>query len=263
MDRIADAASMLAAARLSGQPVEPLPVVLRPRDEAEAYWIQAAVHRLISRSRYGTLAGYKVGGVSDAAQHYLGIKRPCSGGIFSGTMHKSGAKLHFEDFQRMGMDCEIAVKLSRPLTAAEGPFDYARVAEAIDCYMPVVQIVDDRYVDWRRTDIPTLIADDFFSAAAVIGSPVPAAQIGDPVTLSGEAKANGVSIGSGAGRDLMGHPLNVLAWLANAMIGRGEQLGAGNTVFLGALFPTRWLDVGDEVKFEIGRLGRVEFSVVE
>jgi len=94
-------------------------------------------------------------------------------------------------------------------------------------------------------------------------SAVPASQIGDPVTLSGEAKVNGVSIGSGAGRDLMGHPLNVLAWLANAMIGRGEQLGAGNTVFLGALFPTRWLDVGDEVKFEIGRLGRVEFSVVE
>jgi len=61
----------------------------------------------------------------------------------------------------------------------------------------------------------------------------------------------------------MGHPLNVLAWLANAMIGRGEQLRAGETIFLGALFPTRWLDVGDEVVFSVSGLGRVEFSVIE
>src|SRR2546423_2622650 len=163
----------------------------------------------------------------------------------------------------MGISRKILVQCAKPLTAAEGPYDYARVADAVACYMPAVQIVDDRYVDWRRTDVPTLIADDFFSAAAVIGTSVPASEIGDPLSLMGEAKVNGVVIGTGVGSDLMGHPLNVLAWLANAMIGRGEQLGAGNTVFLGALLPTRWLDVGDEIVFEAGRLGRVEFSVVD
>jgi 2-keto-4-pentenoate hydratase len=263
MDRIADAAAMLAAARLSGQPVEPLPVIMRPRDEAEAYWIQNAVHRLIARSRYGVLTGYSVGGSSEAEQRYLGIKRPCSGGLFAGTMRHSGVKLSFDDYQRMGMDCEIAVRLSKDLTAAEGPFDYATVADAVECYMPAVQIVDDRYADWRRIDLPTLIADDFFGAAAVVGSPVPAAQVRDPLGLTGEATVNGRPIGSGSGVDLMGHPLNVLAWLANAMIGRGEQLRAGETIFLGALFPTRWLDVGDEVVFSVSGLGRVEFSVIE
>ena len=45
--------------------------------------------------------------------------------------------------------------------------------------MPAVQIVDDRYVDWRRTDTATLIADDFFGAASVVGAPVSADELGD------------------------------------------------------------------------------------
>jgi 2-keto-4-pentenoate hydratase len=262
MDRIADAASMLAAARLSGLPLEPLPVMMRPRDEAEAYWVQSAVHQMIARSRYGTLVGYKVACATPAAQRYLGIKKPCSGGLFSGTMHKSGVRLPYENFQRMGMDCEIALRMAEDLPGASGPFDAATVADAVECYMPAVQIVDDRYVDWRRTDTPTLIADDFFGAGQVLGEPVSADEIGDPVSLTGRASVNGVEIGFGHASDLMGHPMNVLAWLANALVGRGDQLRAGDTVFLGGLFQTRWLNVNDEVSFDVARLGRVEFSVV-
>jgi 2-oxo-3-hexenedioate decarboxylase/2-keto-4-pentenoate hydratase len=263
MDRIADAASMLAAARLSGIPLEPLPAVVRPRDEAEAYWVQSAVHRLIARSRYGAIAGYRVTGTSPVAQRYLGVKKPYSGGVFSGTMHRSGAKLRYQDFQRMGMDCDIAVRLGKDLSAAQAPFDAATVADSVDCYMPAVTIVDDRYVDWRRTDTATLIADDFFAAAAVLGAPVRAEDLGDPGGLSGTATVNGIEIGAAYGGDLMGHPMNVLAWLANAMIGRGEQLRAGETIFLGGLTQTRWLNVKDEVVFDMGRLGTVEFSVIE
>ena len=38
--------------------------------------------------------------------------------------------------------------------------------------MAAIEIVDDRYVDWRKTDATTLIADDYFAAGAVLGSPV-------------------------------------------------------------------------------------------
>jgi 2-keto-4-pentenoate hydratase len=262
MDRIADAASMLAAARLSGLPLEQLPVLMRPRDEAEAYWVQNAVHALISRSRYGALAGYKVACSTPAAQRYLGIKKPCSGGLFSGTLFSNGVEVPYDAFQRMGIECEIAVRLSADLLPADGPFNAAAVAKAVESYMPAIQIVDDRYVDWRRTDTATLIADDFFSAAAVIGEAVPAGEVGDPVALTGRATVNGTEIGFAHASDLMGHPMNVLAWLANAMAGRGEQLRAGEIVLLGGLLQTRWLNAGDKVSFDVTRMGRVEFSVV-
>ncbi len=263
MDRIADAASMLAAARLSGMPLEPLPVVMRPRDEAEAYWVQNEVHRLIGRSRYGSLAGYRVAGASTVAQKYLGVKKPLSAGVFAGMMHRSGAKLRYHDFQRMGMDCDIAVRLARDLPASEGPYDGVKVAGAVAHYMPAVQIVDDRYVDWRRTDTPTLIADDFFAAASVLGAPVDAATLVDSASLTGHATVNGNEIATVHASELMGHPMNALAWLANAMIGRGSQLHAGETILLGGLTQTRWLNVNDTVRFDMGRLGAVEFTVVE
>ena len=85
----------------------------------------------------------------------------------------------------------------------------------------------------------------------------------DSSTLMGRATVNGAEIGTTHASDLMGHPMNALAWLANAMIGRGDQLHAGETILLGSLTQTRWLNVNDKVRFEMGRLGAVEFAVVE
>jgi 2-oxo-3-hexenedioate decarboxylase/2-keto-4-pentenoate hydratase len=260
MDRIADAAALLAACRLAGQPVDVLPVMVRPRDEAEAYWVQSAVHKLIARSRYGSLIGHRVNCTAPVTQRYFGIKRPASGGVFSGTVHPSGIQLHHGRFLRMGAECEIAVRLARDLPSDGGPYDQTNVADAVEAWMPVIAVVDDRYVDWRRTDTPTLIADDFFSAATVIGKAIPAAEAGDPAEFIGIASVNGAEIGRGRGTDLMGHPLNVLAWLANSLLARGEALRAGETVLLGSLVQTRWLNRNDHVAFEVSGLGSVELG---
>jgi 2-keto-4-pentenoate hydratase len=260
MDRIADAAALLAACRLAGQPVDVLPVMVRPRDEAEAYWVQSAVHKLIARSRYGSLIGHRVNCTAPVTQRYFGIKKPTSGGVFSGTVHPSGARLHHGRFLRMGVECEIAVKLTHDLPSEGGPYNGDSVADAVESWMPVIAVIDDRYVDWRRTDTPTLIADDFFSAATIFGKPVAAAEAGNPSDFIGIASVNGTEIGRGRGTDLMGNPLNVLAWLANSLLARGEALRAGETVLLGSLVQTRWLNRNDQVSFEVSGLGHVELA---
>ena len=40
---------------------------------------------------------------------------------------------------------------------------------AVGAVMAAIEIVDDRYVDWRALDAPTLTADDFFGAGCVLG----------------------------------------------------------------------------------------------
>ena len=45
------------------------------------------------------------------------------------------------------------------------------VAGAVEAYMPAIEIVDERYADWPRTEAATLIADDFFAAGCVLGEP--------------------------------------------------------------------------------------------
>ncbi len=61
---------------------------------------------------------------------------------------------------------------ARDLTPAQAPFDREAVAAAVAACMAGMEIVDDRYVDYKSLDTPTLIADDFFDAGCVLGAPV-------------------------------------------------------------------------------------------
>ncbi len=258
MDRIGNAASLLAAARLSGLPVEPLPVMMRPRDEAEAYWIQQAVHGMIARSRFGGRTGYKVDCTTPVARKRHRVSTPCSGGLFAGSVHKSGATLAHEFYVHVGVESEIAVKIGRDLPASEGPFEASQLSDVIESYFAAIEVIDDRYADGHQTGAPTLIADDFYAAACVVGDAVPAAEVGDPAQLSGVTSVNGINVARGRGSEVMGHPLNALAWLANSLVSRGQSLKAGEIVLLGGLGKPQWLDEGDVAVVEIERLGRVE-----
>ena len=135
-------------------------------------------------------------------------------------VHRSGVALRFDDFRRVGVECEIAVRLGRDLPATRAPFTADSVRDAVAAYMPAIEIVDDRYVDWRSTDTPTLIADDFFAAGCVLGAPV--TDPGDAAALVGTTVINGIEVGRGMGADVMGHPLNALAWIASSAGGAGR-----------------------------------------
>jgi 2-oxo-3-hexenedioate decarboxylase/2-keto-4-pentenoate hydratase len=67
---------------------------------------------------------------------------------------------------------------------------------------------------------------------------------------------NGAAAGEGQGRDILGHPLEALAWLANLKAREGGGLAAGEIVMLGSVVETRWLARGDVVEVELESLGR-------
>ena len=106
--------------------------------------------------------------------------------------------------------------------------------------MAAIEVVDDRYEDYRALDVPTLIADDFFNAACVLGVPVAAWRDLDLAALRGRMSINGADVGTGRGGDILGHPLEALAWLANALVARGSCLESGEFV-LGSVVETRWV----------------------
>ena len=60
-------------------------------------------------------------------------------------------------------------------------------------------------------------------------------------------------VGGGQGRDLMGHPLKALAWLANEANARGEQLRAGDVCILGSLVSSKFPQQGDLLRFQISQ----------
>ncbi len=257
MDRIVAAARVIATSRRNRVGLKALPPDIAPKDEAEGYHVQRAVHDLLL-PQAGALVGYKIGCTSKVMQQYLDIQHPCGGGVFARGVHESGVRLRAADYVRVGVECEIAVRLARNLLPTERPFTAEWMGEAVEAYFPAIEIVDDRYAQWESLGAPTLVADDFFAAGCVLGEPIVRTAAPDLLAVEGRALINGAEAGRGTGADVLGHPHHALAWLANHLAEEGRGLHAGQIVLTGSLVKTVWLKAGDHVVMELAGLGRVE-----
>lgn len=256
MTDIRAAADIIASARRDRSPLKPLDAGIAPKSESDGYLVQDALHGLLTPD-CGVRVGYKIGCTSPVMQQYLGIPHPCYGGVFAKGVHDTGASLASSDFVRVGVECEMAVRLARDLAASQAPFTAGTIGDAVEAYLPAIEIVDDRYQEWQSLGLPTLVADDFFAAGCVLGKPVARSAAPDLLKVIGRAFISGVEAGQGTGRDVLGHPHNALAWLANHLAARGKQLRRGEIVLTGSLVKTVWLEPGDAVTMELQGLGSV------
>jgi 2-keto-4-pentenoate hydratase len=259
MNKILAAAKTIAASRRDRTPLQSLGADVAPQDEAGGYRIQDALHELLATD-FGAQVGYKIGCTSAVMQQYLGIPHPCGGGVFAKGVHPSGVSLPAKDFVRVGVECEIAVRLAHDLEPSQAPFTADAVAQAVEAYLPAIEIVDDRYADWQTIGAPTLVADDFFAAGCVLGEPVTRSAAPELLDIVGRAVINGVEDGRGTGADVLGHPHHALAWLANHLASDGKALRAGQIVLTGSLVKTVWLKLGDRVTMDLSGLGAVQVS---
>ncbi len=192
-------------------------------------------------------AGFKIGATGKRMQEYLGLSGPAAGFMEAGNVYHESADLRFASFIRPGVECEVAVRLSRDLPP--GPYGLDDVADAVGEVIAGVEIVENRYDDLRTLGTPTLIADQVYHCAAVVGD-----QGGvdwrtlDVGALRGRISVDGVVRDHGMSSDLMGHPFACLAWLASSEVAAAfGGLKAGQTVMLGSVTPPVWLDAPGDV----------------
>ena len=257
----ATAAQIIASTRLARRKLAALPAALRPADERAAYAIQDDASKLLSAAGLGPTIGYKIGCTTSAMQTYLGIDHPAAGYMYAASARPDGITLARGDVVRPGVECEIAVTLGRPLRADSAPFTRETVLPAIAAVHAAIEIVDERYEDWRSLGGETLIADDFFHAGLILGAPVTPWRDLDLCAIEGVTRVNGVDVGRGRGADILGHPLDALVWLADHCAARGRGVPAGAIISLGSLVPVQWLSAGDHAAVELAGLGSLSFSV--
>ena len=132
-------------------------------------------------------------------------------------------------------------------------------AAAVAEVFPAIEIVERRYGDLGILGTPTLIADQVFHASGVLGAPVADWRDRDLGAAKGTFHVGGKVVGSGHGRDLLGHPMEALAWLAGSGAARVfGGLRAGQVVWLGSVTPPIWLDGPCAVRIAFEGLGEVE-----
>ena len=252
------AAALLAQNRLRGLRLPALPEACRPTSEDAAYTVQFSLREALIRGGAGDLAGYKIGATSRVMQDYLDIHNPCGGGVLADGVHASPAEVRHDSYVHPGVECEIAVRLAADLPAEAAPFSKELVAEAVGACMAAIEIVDDRYIDWRSLDTLTLIADDFFQAGIVLGLAEPEWRGLDLAALAGTMAINGQERGRGLGGDVLGHPFTALTWLANQLAAYGVGLRSGHVVLTGSVVATQWVARGDQVRVDVEGLGSAE-----
>ena len=253
---IGQAAEILSTGRLQHARMGALPSDVRPTNEAEAYAVQNELHARLVGSGYGRVVGQKIGCTTPVMQEFLGIHSPCAGGVFESTVHRVNGAMRHDRFSHVGVESEIAVQLGADLPSEDAPYRRESVTCAVEAVMAAIEIVDDRWIDYQSVDTPSLIADYFFGAGCVLGESVRNWHGLALPAVSGSMSINDKLVGGGVGSDIMGHPFEALAWLANSMTERGAALRRGEFVLLGSIVETKWVEAGDLVVIEIEGLGR-------
>jgi len=256
---IAAAAEILLAARCRQEVPDDLPLDARPTGLAEGYAIQRALNVLLQQEGFGAEAGHKIGCTTPVMQDYMKIAHPCAGVVFAATVFRERGTVARKTLCRPGVECEIAVVLGRDMDA-EGVFDATNVASCVAASMASIELVDERWTDFTRLAVPSLVADNFFNAGCVLG-PATAIDPGALAGLEGGMRINGAAVGSGRGDAILGDPLAALAWLANHQRDCGRPLRAGQFVTLGSLVKTVWVEAGDSVDVDIAGLGHCRLEL--
>ena len=155
-----------------------------------------------------------------------------------------------------GVEIEIAVfvnedfKFSNETTIDEIPLDKLTL-------FPAIELVDNRWIDYKIMDKNSLIADDFFASEIILGNPLPSNKINNLDNLTGKLIINEDQISEGNTKNIMKHPINALSWLINILQKKDKFLKQGEIVMLGSMTQTKWVSKNDEIIASFDALGDV------
>ncbi len=246
-----EAAAALFEAWSTRAPIAPLTESYPDIDADAAYAIQMVLNgkRIAAGDR---VIGHKIGLTSRAVQRMLNVDQPDFGTLLGSMAHGTGAVLSMADFIAPRVEGEIAFVLRRDLG---GPgVTNSDVLAATEGVMACFEIVDSRIRDWRIRFEDT-VADNASCGAIVLPDRLTSPFSVDLSLCGMVMRRNGEIVGTGAGADALGSPVNAVAWLANTLCTRGTTLRAGEVVLSGALSVLLPVAAGDSVHVAIGGIG--------
>lgn len=230
-----------------------MPDRLRPATLDDAYAVQAQV---MAGLGLGEPIGYKCACTSPIAQEALQIDRPLFGRLLSGSTSGGGSTLDPERFVHRVVEAEFGFRIVDDVEPIDGGHTAETIVDFVGAVMPAIEIVDYRYESWAVGALP-VAADNAIHGWWIHGAPVADwrdLDLGDvPVTV----ERNGELETTGSGANVLGHPLNVMAWLADELPTYGLRLRAGDLVTTGVTTDVFEAESGDHIVAHFDGLGSV------
>ena len=191
----------------------------------------------------------------------LAMVVPIAGVMFQRTIRVAPASVRARDYVRLGIECELALRLGTAVPAS-GTVDRATVAASVARVAAAFELIEDLGADYATLDWRSMAADNGWHGGLVLGPDVAVDKVeGLDAGLDGRLEIDGHPSLMGSTRDVLGHPYDAVAWLANHLAGRGERLLAGQWISTGSIVPIRHAVPGQRFRFSIASLPAVEITV--
>jgi 2-keto-4-pentenoate hydratase len=235
------------------------------------------------REHKSKVVGKKIAATSAMAQESVSVHEPFHGNLFSHSTFASGISISIGDIT-LGLqkgflliEPELAVQMNAD-TEPSMVYTPETIRGLIGGIIPSVEIATSAFFmsdleAFKKLGAPTLIADNACHGALVLGNAVTSSS-GDAPDIRNivdrldeqtcTLRLNGNDVAHGEGKQVLGHPVNALCWLANALGRRGETLKKGDIVSTGVCVDKLVLvESGDYVSVDYGKFGQVTFNLVD
>jgi 2-keto-4-pentenoate hydratase len=218
----------------------------------EAYAVQDRLREaLIGRGE--RVAGWKAGFTTRALQETFEVSEPVCAFLLASGVLTSGAAIPASRFVKPGVEAEVAFVMKHDLA---GPgVTAARALLAVEGALAALELIDFRHSGKALgTDV---VADGVYAKAIVLGGTLTPVT-GIDLALEGLVyEQSGTVVATATAAEVLGTPLNSLAWIANHLGARGLGLRAGDVVMTGSVSKVLQPKAGDTVRATYTRLGSV------
>ncbi len=231
-----EAVERLALGIVENRPGEPLAGM---DSLADGQCAQDKLVALLAR-QFGRPVGYKVGLTNAAAQQRFGVPHPVTGTIYEATLRlRDGGEVPARFAAVPAVEADLLVRVrDEGINAAR---THEEVLRHLDLVIPFIEL-PDLVMAPTKLDGPNLLAVNVGARLGVSGAPIPARADAEFAAALGAmtvtmADDTGKELARAPGTALLGHPLNVIPWLAEDLAKRGKKLQAGDIVSLGGFSP--------------------------
>lgn len=213
------------------------------QSEADGACSRAKVNALLAK-RYSGVAGYKAGLTNPAVQKRFDTDRPVWGVLYQGMLLPSGATVEATFGARPLYEADLLVRVkSAAINQAKTP---AEVLDAIDQLVPFIELPDLLVQAPPKLNGAAISAINVGARLGVTGQPIAIPPyraerfalldaLRDMTVVLSDAQ--GAELARGKGSDILGHPLNAVVWLAEALAKEGRAMKPGELISLGAFSP--------------------------
>jgi 2-keto-4-pentenoate hydratase len=176
-------------------------------------------------------AGWKIGLTAEAVRSVYSTQVPVFGYLLASRHFPSSSSFRHADLSKPAIEPELCVTLGQRL---RGPgVTPAQVCQAVAAVAPAFEIVDLR--GNMTADMPLGVADNVSQWAYVTGPELQPYPVDlDLGQVTAAITRNGTLVMQCCSAEVIDHPLQSIAWLANTLAEYGMALEAGQQIMTGS-----------------------------